>query len=139
MRKILFLLFTTLVLVSCDVTYSTPEELNTKQVYNFHVKAGDWQSIADANGLNRYYKYSFKISGITQAMVNNGAAFAYMDNSDYQVALPSVRHYENLSGEKWTRTIDFDYSATDVTFYVTNSDFAIDPPGEMYFKVVFIW
>ncbi len=139
MRTILLLVITAITLASCDESYSYPEELNTKQVFKFEVKASDWQPYTDQAGLNLYYRCKFNLNGITDYMYNNGAVTAYVEFNDYQQALPYTRHMENANGAKWTRTVDFDYSRNDIQFYVTNNDFISDPPEAMYFRVVFIW
>jgi hypothetical protein len=139
MRTYLLLLVSALVLMSCEVTNSYPEELNTKQVFRFTVKASDWQQVTDQAGLNRYYRCNFPISGVNQYVIDNGATIAYIEFDGFQQTLPYTRHFENNDGAKWTRTVDFDFSRTDVHFYVTNNDFVPDPPETMYFRVVFIW
>jgi hypothetical protein len=139
MRRI-YLLFTIAVLLftACE-TASYPEDLTTKQVFSFQVRSSDWVSVTDQAGLNLYYRYRFNLSGITNYMINNGAVLGYIELNGAQQALPYTRHFENSNGDKWSRTVDFDYSQNDIHFYVTNNDFAVDPPETMYFRVVFIW
>ncbi|MDX9748288.1 MAG: hypothetical protein RBT57_07275 [Paludibacter sp.] len=139
MRTILFLTIAVITMASCEGTYSAPEDLTTKQVFNFEVKASDWKPYTDQAGLNLYYRSKFSLSGISDYMYNNGAVNAYIEFDGYQQVLPYSRHMENANGAKWTRTVDFDYSRTDIQFYVTNNDFISDPPETMYFRVVFIW
>lgn len=140
MKNAIILLLCSIVLFSsCDGNYSYPEDLNTKQVYNLKVNASDWVLATDNNGLNPYYKCSFKIKDITEYIFTNGAILAYIDYGDFQQAMPYIRHYENAAGEKWTKTIDFDYSNSDINIYMTNSDFKYESPETMYFRVVFIW
>ncbi|MDD3196617.1 MAG: hypothetical protein PHU68_12610 [Paludibacter sp.] len=139
MRTYLILLISALTLISCDINYTEPEELNTKQVFRFEVKKADWTPYTDESGLNLYYRCNFDIKGITQYIVENGAVLGYIEFDGYQQALPYTRHMENADGARWSRTIDFDFSRTDVQFYVTNNDFVNDPPETMYFRVVFVW
>lgn len=139
MRNYLLILLSAISLISCEVNYTTPEELNTKQVFRFVVKQTDWVELADEDGLNRYYRYKFTLDGITQYMIDNGAAIGYIEFDGFQQQLPFSRHFENLDGARWTRTVDFDFSKNDVQFYVTNDDFIKDRPETMYFRVVFIW
>ena len=139
MRTYLILLISALTLISCDINYTEPEELNTKQVFRFEVKKADWTPYTDESGLNLYYRCNFDIKGITQYIVENGAVLGYIEFDGYQQALPYTRHMENADGARWSRTIDFDFSRTDVQFYVTNNDFINDPPETMYFRVVFVW
>ncbi|MDR0810866.1 MAG: hypothetical protein LBN23_01110 [Paludibacter sp.] len=136
MKKILFIILGTLLFVSCDTSY--PVDLTKKQVFNFEVKAKDWVKYSESNGLNPYYKCHFNINAGSGYSLDDCAVLAYINFGDYEQSLPWTRHFENTSNI-WTRTVDFDYSLRDINFYVTNSDFANDPPETMYFRVVFIW
>lgn len=139
MRRIYLLFAISVLLFSACETVSYPEDLTTKQVFTFQVRAADWVPITDQDGLNLYYQCRFNLDGISSYIINNGAVMGYIELNGAQQALPYTRHYENNKGNFWTRTVDFDYSQNDVHFYVTNSDFVADPPETMYFRVVFIW
>ncbi len=139
MRNLLLILVASLVFFSCDDVNSYPEDLSTKQVFNFEVRATDWTEELDANKLNRRYICRFNINGLSNYVFSNGVALGYVDYGSYQQPLPYTRYFENTLNERWSRTIDFDYSQDDVTFYVSNSDFANDPPEKMYFRLVFMW
>ena len=139
MRRIYLLFAITVLLFSACETVSYPEDLTTKQVFTFQVRAADWTPITDPDGLNLYYRCRFNLDGISSYMITNGAVMGYIELSGAQQALPYTRHLENRNGNLWTRTVDFDYSQNDIHFYVTNSDFVADPPETMYFRVVFIW
>lgn len=139
MRHIYLLFTLSVLLLSACETVSYPEDLTTKQVFQFTVLSSDWVPITDQAGFNLYYRCRFDLDGITSYMINNGAVMGYIELSGAQQALPYTRHFENSNGDKWSRTIDFDYSQNDIHFYVTNNDFAVDPPETMYFRVVYIW
>lgn len=139
MRRIYLLFIISVLLFSACETVTYPEDLTTKQVFSFQVRSSDWVPETDEAGLNLYYRCRFNLDGITSYMFNDGAVMGYIELNGAQQALPYIRHFENSNGEKWSRTIDFDYSQNDIHFYVTNNDFAIDPPETMYFRVVFIW
>ena len=139
MRRIYLLFAISVLLFSACETVSYPEDLTTKQVFTFQVRAADWTPITDPDGLNLYYRCRFNLDGISSYMINNGAVMGYIELNGAQHALPYTRHLENRNGNLWTRTVDFDYSQNDIHFYVTNSDFVADPPETMYFRVVFIW
>jgi hypothetical protein len=124
-------------LVSCS---SYEEDLNTKQVFNYEVRSNDWIEITDQDGLNRYYTYGFDLKNFYPGSTfKHRAVLAYISFGDYEQPLPYIRHYENSNGWLWTRTVDFEYSAKEINFFVTSSDFAVDKPEKMYFRVVFIW
>ena len=53
--------------------------------------------------------------------------------------MPYVRHYEDINGVLWTRTVDYDYAVGNIAIYVTNSDFIKDLPEKMTFRVVMMW
>ncbi|HLP04653.1 MAG TPA: hypothetical protein VK152_04410 [Paludibacter sp.] len=138
MKNILTFICLSLLLMSCGDNYYVEEDLTTKRVYDIHVKATQWIPHTDANGLNLYYSYQYSIDDAGYDL-SRLAAMAYINYGNYQQALPCTTHYENESKYLWTRTIDFDYSRTDIQIYVTNSDFVADPPGAMDFRVFFIW
>lgn len=134
MRKTLLLFVIALLVVSCD------DKSKDIQMTNVDLKAtsSDWVENVDANGLNRFYSCHFSMPEITSGVFNNGLVTAYivLDNPTAQETLPFVRHFENTAGNLWTQTIDFDYVIGGINVYVTNSDFAVDPPATMKFRVV---
>lgn len=138
MKKALFLFFVAFLLISCDDNYSYPEDLTTKQIVNLKVNAGDWKVYADNAGGKYYYCY-VKMDEITYNIYTHGGVMAYVDFNDHQQVLPYVRNFKNTAGALWTKTIDYDVSEGGMTFYVTNSDFLIDSPETMYFKVILFW
>jgi hypothetical protein len=135
MKKILLFLLITISIISCR---NSDNDINMK-IINLTVKSTDWVENVDTAGLNRYYSCHFSMPEITSSIFNNGTASAYIMLSNVQQVLPYVRHYENTAGELWTQTIDFDYSVGGMNIYVTNSDFAVDPPGAMDFRIVLMW
>jgi hypothetical protein len=137
MKKLCIPFVLAFILMSCSEPATS--DLTTKQVYSFRVKATDWIEKADNAGLNKFYSASFSINGLNSYIYDEGSVTTYMVYSNYQQVLPYTRHYENFNGQKWSRTIDFDFSVKNIVFYVTNSDFDKDPPEEMYFRVVLMW
>ena len=61
MRRIYLLFAISVLLFSACETVSYPEDLTTKQVFNFQVRAADWLPITDPNGLNLYYRCRFNL------------------------------------------------------------------------------
>jgi len=74
----------------------------------------------------------------TPAFYSMGNVQTYYMMNGAQQALPYVRHYET-NATRWTRTVDFEYAVGSMTIFVTNSDFLIDPPVGMDFRVVMTW
>lgn len=136
MKKILILLLGCLFLIGCE-----PNEypLNKKQIYTFTISKSDWKESTDNNGLNRHYYCERTINGIGSEIYKRGGVMVYWENNGFQQTLPSTRYYENTKGDRWAKTIDYEFSNRNITFYVTNSDFAQDAPEEMKFRVVLIW
>ncbi|MDD4969710.1 MAG: hypothetical protein PHT07_09810 [Paludibacter sp.] len=134
MKKTLLLFVIALLIVSCD------DKSKDIQMTNVDLKAtsSDWVENVDANGLNRFYSCHFNMPEITPGVFNNGMVTAYivLDSPSAQEALPFVRHFQNTAGNLWTQTIDFDYAIGGINVYVTNSDFAVDPPATLKFRVV---
>ena len=105
-------------------------------VTDFEIK-----KFVDRDGMNCYFKCNKKVSDLTYAVLDGGMVncYLYVDNSDTQAQLPTVRHFENREGHLWTRTIDYEYYSGGVTFYVTDSDFAGEQPGTMDFRLMFAY
>lgn len=138
MKKILLILIVALTTVSCVKMDDDINELNIKTIL-LKVKEADWEEIRDNEGLNRFYSASFTIPEINRQVLSFGNLNAYVLFDGSQQVLPYVRHYENVEGAMWTRTVDYEYLEGKLNIYVTNSDFIQDFPEEMSFRIVIIW
>jgi len=136
MKKILLLFLIALLIISCD---DKSKDIQLKNV-DLIATSNDWVVNVDQDGLNRFYSCHFSMPEISSGVFNNGLVTAYivLDNPIAQENLPIVRHFENTSGNLWTQSIDFDYSIGGINIYVTNSDFAVDPPATLKFRVVIL-
>jgi alanine racemase len=134
MKKTFLLLVIAMFIVSCNDSSKDIQMKNVDLVAN----SGDWVANVDKDGLNLFYSCHFSMPEITQGVYDNGLVTAYivLDNPTAQEVLPFVRHFQNKAGSLWTQTIDFDYVKGGINVYVTNSDFAVDPPAKMTFRVV---
>ena len=144
MRKlfiVIFLLSCLTAFNSCDNGTRTLRNETTVDVIwtSVEICADKWMKCSDADGLNTYYKYSIGINGLNMNVLKGGLVQCYLYNGDSQTPLPVVRHYENLHGQYWTRTIDYEFYHGGVSIYVTDNDFAGDPPGVMYFRLAFTY
>ena len=135
MKKTLIFFLVALFVASCD---DSNKDLKMK-VIDLTVKSSDWIESIDKDSLNRYYSCHFSMPEINSAVYNNGSVLSYILINNAQQVLPYVRHYEDVYGALWTRTVDFDYALGGMNFYVTNSDFAVDQPIAMDFRVVLMW
>jgi len=144
MKKILFLFMLALSIASCQGPTGPegPQGYGTNwKVINLVAAASDWVAYTDDNGQNRFYTCHFSMPEITSTVFNDGSVIGYYltSSSSVQQPLPYVLHLQNTAGDFWTRTIDFDYSVGGMNVYVTNSDFAVDPPLAMNFRVTLMW
>lgn len=141
MRKILLLFAIALFAVSCEGPMGPegPQGYGTNWKIVNLVANGGWTENLDENGINRFYSCHFNVPDITSTVYSEGSVISYILIDNTQQVLPYVRHYENTKGAMWTRTIDFDYSVGGVNVYVTSSDFAVDPPDAMSFRLVLMW
>ena len=116
--------------------------LSTWKVIEMPVNANQWVEYTDNNGLNRFYAVDINVPEITENIFLDGLILCYLYRAGtppVQTVLPSVRHYENTHGDLWTQTIDYEYYNGGISIYVTNSDFAIDPPGDMFFVLQILY
>jgi len=109
------------------------------KVINLNVRPQEWVPQTDVNGKNLRYYRTFAMPEITPSFYDQGMVQVYVYNNGGQQILPYVQPYENLAGAQWTRTINYDYAAGDLTVYVTSSDFYNEIPEEMNFRVVLLW
>jgi len=135
MKKALLLFAVALMVVSCRDT-----EIGTNmKTINLVANPGDWTVNVDQNGQNRFYSCHFPMPEINSIVFNYGSVSTYFLDNTLQQPLPYVRHYQDINAF-WTKTIDYDYSIGGMNIYVTNSDFAVDPPTTtMNFRVVVMW
>lgn len=137
MKRILLLFSVIALLTSCTVVNT-----DTTDVVTLTVKSQDWVVNQDpANSIPRYYSYTFSMPEITNYQYEAGLVQTYVLFDGAQQVLPYDQHYQGTNGVdiwRWTRTIDFRYAPGELTVFVTNSDFANDPPETMNFRVVLI-
>lgn len=142
MKKILLVCVVALFAVSCQGPMGPegPQGYGTNwKIINLVVNSSDWVMKTETTGLNRYYTAHFSMPEINATVYNDGSVISYIEITGAQQPLPYVRHYENAAGAMWTRTVDYDYSVGGINMYVTNSDFIVDPPETMNFRVVLMW
>jgi hypothetical protein len=142
MKKLFVLFGIVLFIVSCrgPVGPEGPRGFGTNwKIIDLVASSNDWVENTDQSGLNRYYSSHFSMPEINSTVFNDGTVIAYLLTDNVQQTLPYVRHNENTSGDLWTQTIDFDFSVGNLNVYVTNSDFVVDPPATMNFRVVLMW
>ena len=135
MKKAFILLLIPFFAISCS---NFGDETRIKTV-NLVVDQLDWVENTDADGKNRYYSCSFSMPEITSNVYEYGSVQTYVTFENAQQAMPYVRHYEDINGVLWTRTVDYDYAVGNIAIYVTNSDFIKDLPEKMTFRVVMMW
>ena len=142
MKKVYLFIAVALILTSCQgpVGPEGPQGAGTNwKIINLVANSTDWVAKTDNAGLNRYYTCHFSMPEISSFVYTDGTVLGYNVENGVQNSLPYVRHYQNASNNLWTRTVDFDYSVGGINVYVTNSDFAVDPPTAMNFRIVLMW
>lgn len=131
MKRLLLFFAVVTMLASCS--------MDTTTVVNLTVGAQDWTDNSEPNiDIPLYYSCTFAMPEINSIVYEQGLVQAYIVFNGAQQVLPFVQHNKNADDVMWTRTIDFRYAAGELTFFVTNSDFIIDPPEAMDFRVVLI-
>jgi hypothetical protein len=142
MKKTFLFIAIAFIFASCQgpIGPEGPQGAGTNwKIINLVANSTDWIAKTDNAGLNRYYSCHFSMPEITSFVFTDGTVLGYSVDNGVQNSLPYVRHYQNASNNFWTRTIDFDYSVGGVNVYVTNSDFVVDPPPAMNFRIVLMW
>ena len=141
MRKIYLLFAIALLVASCQgpVGPEGPQGSGTNwKIINLVVNSADWVVQHDLDG-NIYYSNHFSMPEITSFVYTDGSVIGYTVINGTQMALPNVSHFKNSSGQSWTQTVDYNYSAGAMNVFVTTSDFAAVKPPTMNFRVVLMW
>lgn len=121
-----------------------------RNIINVEVQSAQWEfTFADKNNL---YYAQVALPEMTKAIFADAVLQVYMvsfapDGREIQTLLPSVRHYEEISGADtfyYTQTTDYEYWVGGIEFHITNSDFFYNPsdfsePGDRYFRVVIMY
>jgi len=142
MKKTFLLFIIALFVVSCEGPMGPegPQGYGTNwKIIDLEVKSTDWIESTENDGSNRYYSCNFLMPEIDAMVYSEGSVISYIVKGTTQQVLPSVRHYENTYGNMWTQTIDYEFSEGNLDLFVTNSDFAAIPPGDMKVRVVLMW
>lgn len=154
MKKILFIASLVLFFASCEGPQGPqgprgpqgPQGENgiaNKVILDYSIQSHHWNRIEDNNGLFLYYQVLIDEPELDQYVYDNAAIVAYLEyqENDYmlQKMLPTVANHEDNSGDFWFQTVTFDYGINSIAFQVNNSDFREDAPGNMHFRVVFVW
>jgi len=128
MKRLLLFFALVTMLVSCTV--------DTTSVVNLTAQEQDWVINSDIPNFNPlYYSRTFSMPEITPNVYSQGSVQTYIVLDGAQETLPYVLHYKD-GDALWTRTVDCQYSVGSITIFVTNSDFVVDPPKAMDFRVV---
>ena len=131
MKRLLLFFAVATMLASCST--------DTTSVVNLTVGEHDWTINSDPNlDIPLYYSCTFPMPEIDNIVFEQGLVQVYIVFSGVQQVLPYVQHKKTAVGTEWTQTIDYRYAAGDLTIFVTNSDFLVDPPQAMDFRVVII-
>lgn len=113
-------------------------------VLNAPFTADDWTLV---KGDEPYFECQKDFPELESGMVEYGIVTPYLvwtgnDGKEYLQNLPAVRHHASFNDETqetfyYTQTIDCEFAAGTITFFVTNSDFYVkELPENMKFKVV---
>lgn len=122
-----------------------------RNIINVEVKSNQWEyTFGDDNNL---YYAQVALPEMTKDIFDYAILQVYMisklpDGREIQTLLPSVRHYEEISGADtfyYTQTTDYEYWVGRIEFHITNSDFFYNPsdvdnePGDRRFRVVIMY
>ncbi|MCQ2329538.1 MAG: hypothetical protein MJZ93_03155 [Paludibacteraceae bacterium] len=142
MKKTFFigLVFVAAMLSSCTKTYVDDNAITRWKIVDVDVPARSWQEFKDEEGLNLFYVATVDVPELTDVICKDGMVSCYLVDGDVQIVLPYIRHYQDAEGFFWTTTNDYEFSVGKLDLYITNSDFADDPPvGNRRYRLVLVW
>lgn len=117
-KQILLLGVLLLWLSACTINEST-ESASVQH----RVAARDWVQNTDGDGLNLFFSCTMPVPELSNYVFQHGLVQVYIVLNGAQQVLPYSRHYEDLDGNYWTQTIDYEFSQGSITYFVTHSDF----------------
>lgn len=134
------LVFVAALLSSCTKTYVDDNAITKWKIVDIDVPERSWQAFTDNDGLNLFYLATVDVPELTEVVCRDGAVSCYLVDGETQIVLPYIRHYQNAEGFFWTTTNDYEFRVGKLDFYITNSDFAVDPPvGNRRYRLVLMW
>lgn len=142
MKKTFFigLALVTAMLSSCTKTYVYNNAITKWKIVDIDVPERSWQAFTDEEGLNLFYVATVDVPELTEVIYRDGMVSCYLVDGDVQIVLPFIRHCQNADGFFWTTTNDYEFSVGKLDLYITNSDFAVDPPvGNRRYRLVLMW
>ncbi len=103
------------------------------------VKSDDWVLHSNRDNDNIYYYADIKVSELTGSICKGGIICCYLYEDNAQTQLPCTRYYQDSDQNYWSKTIDYDFYKGGITIYVTDSEFYDENPGDMEFRLAFIY
>lgn len=126
---------------SCDDDDSLRDETSddvTWHTKKITVKAKDWELYSNRDN-DIYYFADIDVSELTSAVCKGGIVCCYLYEGDAQTQMPCTRYYQDSDQNYWSKTIDYDFYKGGITIYVTDSEFYDENPGDMEFRLAFIY
>ncbi len=162
MKKIIFLLFAAIAMISCEGPMGPEGPMGAQgrdgqdgkdgqdgyganwYTTSFTIKKSDWLLSGEPGDLNTYFFVDREIPQLDDFIFDEGTVIGYIQTGkDVKNGLPFVLHMGETQGNQellWTQTYDFDFSPGMIRFYITYSDFStnIPPEGET-FHIILMW
>lgn len=166
MKKVLILLFSVLLLASCQGERGPAGRdgrdgkdgingLVNFKIIDLEVQSKAWQYSGYVD--NNYFRAEFEVPELTEDIYNNGVVQVYREYDTgtanaVQLLLPNTRHKEysvqDENGETlwgfYSETTDYEYGIGKLNVFFTASDFAYEEdmtiePEDMHFRLVMMW
>ena len=142
MKKLLYFIFAALVFVSCEGPMGPPGpsgDTGEPDAYMDYIDISINRWYPSSSGEGYYANYT--VNALTEYIYQYGVIVAYIETGNYKTPLPYTRYYK-IGDYEWSELIDFTFAPGVVTFYVTPSDFYIDPdqlPEPIKVRLVMVW
>lgn len=139
---LLFVLTLALMFTSCEKESILRSEVSDEVDWysaSFNINEQDWRSYYNRETGESYYYATVDIRSLSYQIYDGGLVNCYLYEGGAQSQLPITRYFKDDKGINWSRTIDYEYTKDEVTFFVSLSDFREEIPENMEFRVVMIW
>ena len=150
MKKLFFLLLATAVLASCDGPAGPPGPGMNWNVEYFTVQPEEWKLMTNSDNPNEvYYQCNKSFQNIKDRelrtfIYDNGTTsvslyFNYDTPDETQTPLPFVLNLNDPFNRPYTETWYYDYTPSNIAFFVAYSGNVQSKPGYAVFRVAMNW
>jgi hypothetical protein len=141
MKKLIFITFAALALLSCQPNHITEVVLPEVWERDFRVSRNQWQSAVDEMG-NHYFWHEERVPALNSEVFTYGQLQAFFVTARGALSpLPFSEFFEDDNGNRWGELFTIEFEERLITFIRRADDLASELPVRPFydFNVRFLW